>query len=142
MAKIVERWVLFKYVDGEITPRSKPFKTKEQAEWARLKLPERERRIGSGGNRDAVVVGLYNFRQTRLPQKDIFVLTTVIFTTLACDTLDLTVDNVAGPPHFDFTGFLGTSMSALYSSDRLRISSMSAAYSSVSGFVSSSFFHN
>jgi hypothetical protein len=34
----------FKYVDGQATPQSKPFKTKEQAEWARLKLPERERR--------------------------------------------------------------------------------------------------
>lgn len=44
MAKIVERWLLFKYVDGLITPQSKPFWTKEQAEWARLKLPERERR--------------------------------------------------------------------------------------------------
>ena len=44
MAKIVERWVLFKYVNGQVTPQSKPFKRKEQAEWARLKLPERERR--------------------------------------------------------------------------------------------------
>jgi hypothetical protein len=42
--KIIERWLLFKYVDGQITPQSKPFNTKEQAEWARLKLPERERR--------------------------------------------------------------------------------------------------
>jgi len=46
MPKIIDRWLLFKYVyvDGQITPQSKPFKTKEQAEWARLKLPERERR--------------------------------------------------------------------------------------------------
>jgi hypothetical protein len=44
MSKIIEQWLLFKYVDGQITPQSKPFKTKEQAEWARLKLPERERR--------------------------------------------------------------------------------------------------
>jgi len=44
MTKIVERWLLFKYVDGQFTPLSKPFKTKEQAQWARLKLPERERR--------------------------------------------------------------------------------------------------
>jgi len=44
MPKIIERWLLFKYVDGQVTPQSKPFKTKEQAEWARLKLPERERR--------------------------------------------------------------------------------------------------
>ena len=44
MARIAERWLLFKYVDGQVTPQSKPFKTKEQAEWARLKLPGRERR--------------------------------------------------------------------------------------------------
>jgi hypothetical protein len=35
---------LFKYVDGEFTPLSKPFKTKAEAEKARLKHPERERR--------------------------------------------------------------------------------------------------
>jgi hypothetical protein len=44
MPKIIEQWLLFKYVDGEFTPLSKPFKTKDQAEKARLKLPERERR--------------------------------------------------------------------------------------------------
>ena len=44
MPKIIERWLLFKYVDGQFTPLSKPFKTKDQAENARLKLPERERR--------------------------------------------------------------------------------------------------
>jgi len=49
MAKIVEQWLLFKYVGLEFTPLSKPFKTKAQAEKARLKLPERERRkIGVG----------------------------------------------------------------------------------------------
>jgi hypothetical protein len=42
--KIIEQWLLFKYVEGAFTPLSKPFKTKEQAEKARLKLPERERR--------------------------------------------------------------------------------------------------
>ena len=44
MPKIIEQWLLFKYVHGEFTPQSKPFKTKEQAEWARLKLSERERK--------------------------------------------------------------------------------------------------
>jgi hypothetical protein len=44
MPKIIERWLLFKYVDGQFTPLSKPFKTKAAAEKARLKLPERERR--------------------------------------------------------------------------------------------------
>jgi len=47
--KILEKWLLFKYVNGEFTPLSKPFKTKEQAEKARLKYPERERgAIGVG----------------------------------------------------------------------------------------------
>jgi hypothetical protein len=44
LMKLIERWLLFKYIDGQVAPQSKPFKTKEQAEWARLKLPERERR--------------------------------------------------------------------------------------------------
>jgi len=49
MPKIIEQWLLFKYVDGQFTPLSKSFKTKEQVEWARLKYPGRERRtIGVG----------------------------------------------------------------------------------------------
>ena len=49
MPKITERWLLFKYIDGELTPLSKPLKKKEQAEKARLKYPERERKtIGIG----------------------------------------------------------------------------------------------
>jgi len=44
MPKIIEQWLLFKYIDGEFTPLSKPFKTKAAAEKARSKLPERERR--------------------------------------------------------------------------------------------------
>jgi hypothetical protein len=43
MPKFVEQWLLFKYIDGQLTPLSKPFKTKAAAEKARLKLPERER---------------------------------------------------------------------------------------------------
>jgi hypothetical protein len=47
--KIIVQWLLYKYIGGEFTPLSKPFKTKEQAEKARLKYPERERRtIGLG----------------------------------------------------------------------------------------------
>jgi hypothetical protein len=42
--KIIEQWLLFKYVDGQFTPLSKPFKTKAEAENTRSKLPERERR--------------------------------------------------------------------------------------------------
>jgi hypothetical protein len=42
--KITEKWLLFKYIDGQFTPLSKPFKTKDQAEKARSKLPERARR--------------------------------------------------------------------------------------------------
>jgi len=47
--KTTERWLLFKYVGTDLTPLSKPFKTKELAEKARLKFSERERRaIGLG----------------------------------------------------------------------------------------------
>jgi hypothetical protein len=42
--KIIEQWLLFKYVDGQLTPLSKPFNTKAAAEKARLELPEREQR--------------------------------------------------------------------------------------------------
>jgi hypothetical protein len=42
--KIIEQWLLFKYIHGQFTPLSRPFKTKAAAETARLKLPERERR--------------------------------------------------------------------------------------------------
>jgi hypothetical protein len=49
MSKTEERWVLFEYVQGEFTPLSRPFKTKEQAEKAREKYPERLRKgIGLG----------------------------------------------------------------------------------------------
>jgi hypothetical protein len=49
MSKIVEQWLLFKYVGLEFTPLSKPFKTREQAEKAREKYPERLRKtIGLG----------------------------------------------------------------------------------------------
>jgi hypothetical protein len=39
-----EHWLLFKCIDGEFTPLSKPFKTKEQGEKVRLKHSERERK--------------------------------------------------------------------------------------------------
>jgi hypothetical protein len=49
MPKTVEKWLLFKYVDGEFTPLSKPFKTKQLAEKTRSKYPEQERKkIGVG----------------------------------------------------------------------------------------------
>ena len=49
MPKTVERWLLFQFVDGKFTPLSKTFKTKQLAEKARLKYPERERKtIGLG----------------------------------------------------------------------------------------------
>lgn len=49
MPKIIEQWLLFKYVGIEFTPLSRPFKTREGAEKARLKFPERERKaIGVG----------------------------------------------------------------------------------------------
>ena len=45
MTKIIERWVLFRYVDGEFTPLAKPFKSKAAAEKAREKFPGPERRM-------------------------------------------------------------------------------------------------
>jgi len=49
MSKTTERWLLFEYVGREFTPLSKPFKTREQAEKAREKYTERERKkIGLG----------------------------------------------------------------------------------------------
>jgi hypothetical protein len=44
MPRIIEQWLLFRYVGGEFTPLSKPFKNKVQAEKARLKHPVRERK--------------------------------------------------------------------------------------------------
>ena len=49
LMKTIEQWLLFRYVEGEFTPLSKPFKTKVAAEKARLKLPERERRAVAVG---------------------------------------------------------------------------------------------
>ena len=58
MSKIVEQWLLFKYVGLEFTPLSKPFKTREQAEKAREKYPERQRKtIGLGVIRIASLLG-------------------------------------------------------------------------------------
>jgi hypothetical protein len=34
MPRIIEQWLLFKYIEGQFTPLSKPFKTGEQAEGA------------------------------------------------------------------------------------------------------------
>jgi hypothetical protein len=49
MPEKIEHWLLFKYVHGEFTSLSKPFKTKRLAEKARLKYPQRERKsIGLG----------------------------------------------------------------------------------------------
>lgn len=49
MPKTTEQWLLFKYVGTEFTPLSKPFKTRQQAEKARRKYPEKQRRsIGVG----------------------------------------------------------------------------------------------
>jgi hypothetical protein len=49
MPKTIAKWLLFTYVNGEFTPLSKPLKTKQLAEKARSKYPERERKtIGIG----------------------------------------------------------------------------------------------
>ena len=44
MPKLTQKWLLFKFIAGEFTPLSKPFKTKLQAEKARSKYPERQRK--------------------------------------------------------------------------------------------------
>jgi hypothetical protein len=44
MPKTTERWLLFTYVNGEFTLLSRPFKTKQLAEKARSKYPERQRK--------------------------------------------------------------------------------------------------
>jgi hypothetical protein len=52
-AKERKQWFLFQYVGRNLTPLSRPFTTKEQAEKARQKYPERERgKIGIGVVRD------------------------------------------------------------------------------------------
>ena len=49
MPTIKEQWLLYTYVGLQFTPLSKPFKTREQAERARAKYPEKERKsIGVG----------------------------------------------------------------------------------------------
>jgi len=49
MPKTMNRWLLYTCVEGQITPLSRPFKTKADAEKARKKYSERERKtIGLG----------------------------------------------------------------------------------------------
>jgi hypothetical protein len=49
MLKTTNRWLLYTCVEGQITPLSRPFKTKADAEKARQKYSEREREtIGVG----------------------------------------------------------------------------------------------
>jgi hypothetical protein len=47
--KTTDKWLLFKYIEGQFTLLSKPFKTRKEAEKSRLKLPERERRTVAVG---------------------------------------------------------------------------------------------
>jgi hypothetical protein len=49
MPKAKQQWLLYRCVKGELTPLSKPYKTKRQAEKGREKYPEKERKgIGVG----------------------------------------------------------------------------------------------
>jgi hypothetical protein len=58
MPKTIEQWLLFKYVGLEFTLLSKPFKTREQAEKAHERYPERQRKtIGLGVIRIASLLG-------------------------------------------------------------------------------------
>ena len=54
MAKNTREWLLFRYVEGKLTPLSKPFNTKALAAKAREKYSERERK--------AIAVGLMHTR--------------------------------------------------------------------------------
>lgn len=56
MPKPIARWLLYRYIGLEFTPLSKPFKTREEAEKARPKYPERER--------GAIGVGVVRTQQT------------------------------------------------------------------------------
>jgi hypothetical protein len=44
MPKMREQWLLYRYEGLEFVPLSRPFKTREQAEKARAKYPEKERK--------------------------------------------------------------------------------------------------
>jgi len=47
--KAAKRWFLFEYKNRELVILSKPFKTKKEAEKARLKYPERRaKKVGIG----------------------------------------------------------------------------------------------
>jgi hypothetical protein len=47
--KTIEKWLLYKLIDDQFTPLSRPFKTRAAAEKARLRYPEGERgAIGVG----------------------------------------------------------------------------------------------
>jgi hypothetical protein len=59
MQKTIEQWLLFKYIGGEFTPLSKPFKKKQLAEKARLKYPPVP-------TKNSVLTELVEFRQPSL----------------------------------------------------------------------------
>ncbi len=64
MPKPIEKWFLYQYIGLQLTPLSKPFKKKEEAEKARDKYPENARKkIGLG----VVRLGSYEIPQKRLP---------------------------------------------------------------------------
>jgi len=49
MPKNREQWLLYRYEGLEFVPLSRPFKTRKQAEQARAKYPEKDRKaIGVG----------------------------------------------------------------------------------------------
>lgn len=49
MPKIRDQWLLYRYEELQFVPLSKPFKTRAEAEKARAKYPEKQRKaIGIG----------------------------------------------------------------------------------------------
>ena len=53
MPKATNRWILYTCLEGEVTPLSRPFTRKVDAEKAREKYPEKDRK--------AIVLGLLRF---------------------------------------------------------------------------------
>ena len=49
MPKIIERWLLFRYVDGEFTPLSKPSRNERSAGEGAFETPGARAAVGCGG---------------------------------------------------------------------------------------------
>jgi hypothetical protein len=57
--QIIEQWLLFKYVEGQFTPLSKPFKTKEQAREGAFETPGAGAADGAASKRYLLAWAVY-----------------------------------------------------------------------------------